>query len=320
MSTDSLNTPAPRPRLSLGPILYHWPREQVLDFYAEMLETPVDVIYLGETICSKRRLLRPEDYWEIAERVAAAGKEPVISTLALIESDGELKTLSRICADERFLIEVNDLAGLDYLDGRAFATGHSINLYNHRTLAFLAQRGLKRWVLPVELGRETATALIQSSPSGVECELFAYGRLPLAYSARCFTAYNRNLGKDDCQFCCGDYPDGLLVSTQEDVPFLVLNGIQTQSATSHNLLPALPEIAALGVGLLRISPQSTRTADIVRVFADALTGDLDPREGTAKLGEWCPSGLSDGYWTGQAGIASTMSGRSDAPRRTASHG
>ncbi len=98
MTMDSMQSQSPRPRLSLGPILYHWPREQVLDFYAEMLETPVDVIYLGETICSKRRLLRPEDYWELAERVAAAGKQAVISTLALIESDGELKTLKRICA------------------------------------------------------------------------------------------------------------------------------------------------------------------------------------------------------------------------------
>ncbi len=299
MPTTSHSTP----RLTLGPILYHWSREQVFDFYAEMLETPVAVIYLGETICSKRRLLRPEDYWELAERVAAAGKEPVISTLALIEADSELKTLQRICADERFLIEANDLAGLDFLEGRPFVTGHSINLYNQRTLAFLAARGLKRWVLPVELGRETAAALIQTRPDGVECELFAYGRLPLAYSARCFTAYNRNLSKDDCQFCCGDYPDGLLISTQEAMPFLALNGIQTQSATTHNLLSVLPEVTQMGVELLRISPQSTHTADIVRVFADTLAGKLAAADGTAQLRAWCPSVLSDGYWTGKAGIA-----------------
>jgi len=299
MSTSA----SPTPRLTLGPILYHWSREQVFDFYAEMLETPVAVIYLGETICSKRRLLRPEDYWELAERVAAAGKEPVISTLALIEADSELKTLQRICADERFLIEANDLAGLDFLEGRPFVTGHSINLYNQRTLAFLAARGLKRWVLPVELGRETAAALIQTRPDGVECELFAYGRLPLAYSARCFTAYNRNLSKDDCQFCCGDYPDGLLISTQEAMPFLALNGIQTQSATTHNLLSVLPEVTQMGVELLRISPQSTHTADIVRVFADTLAGKLTAADGTAQLRAWCPNTLSDGYWTGKAGIA-----------------
>ncbi|MFD2113472.1 ubiquinone anaerobic biosynthesis protein UbiV [Thiorhodococcus fuscus] len=297
----SLSNSTHRPRLSLGPILYLWSREQVMDFYAEMIESPVDVIYLGETICSKRRQLRPEDYWELAERVVAAGKEAVISTLALIESDGELKTLKRICADERFSIEANDLGALDFLEGRPFIAGHSINLYNHRTLAFLAERGLKRWVLPVELGRETATDLLRLRPAGVECELFAFGRLPLAYSARCFTAYNRDLGKDDCQFCCGDYPDGLTISTQDGLQFLTLNGIQTQSANTHNLLPALDEVSELGVDLLRISPQSAHTADVVRVFADTLSGQLDTAEGMTKLHDWAPSGLCDGYWTGDAG-------------------
>ncbi|QIK38124.1 U32 family peptidase [Caldichromatium japonicum] len=296
-----------RPRLSLGPILYLWPRERVFDFYAEMIETPVEVIYLGETICSKRRQLKPEDYWEIAEQITAAGKEAVISTLALIESEGELKTLKRICADQRFLIEAGDLAALGFLEGRPFVAGHSINLYNHRTLDFLAKLGLKRWVMPVELGRSTVADLLKYRPPGVECELFAFGRLPLAYSARCFTAYNRGLGKDNCNFCCGDYPDGLLVTTQEGQAFLNLNGIQTQSATVHSLLPALTEIRDLGVDLLRISPQSQHTADVVHVFADCLNGKLDPREGTVRLRQWAPLGLCDGYWTGQAGYRLGMS-------------
>lgn len=298
---DSQHTTGPR--LSLGSLLYYWPREQVMDFYAEMIESPVDVIYLGETICSKRRQLRPEDYWELAERVSAAGKQAVISTLALIESEGELKTLARLCAERRFWVEANDLGALDHLEGHDFVTGHSINLYNQRTLAFLAQRGLRRWVLPVELGRETARELISTRPEGVECELFAFGRLPLAYSARCFTAYNRGLGKDDCQFCCIDYPDGLTITTQEDNAFLTLNGVQTQSANTHNLLPALDEVRALGVDLLRISPQSEHTAEIIGVFDACLRGELSTEEGTAKLAEWAPSGLCDGYWTGAAGYA-----------------
>jgi O2-independent ubiquinone biosynthesis protein UbiV len=310
MTTDSMNTESPNLRLSLGPLLYHWPREQVLDFYAEMLETPVDVVYLGETICSKRRLLRPEDYWELAERVAAAGKQPVISTLALIESDGELKTLKRICSDDRFLVEANDLGALEFLEGRPFVAGPSINLYNQRTLAFLTSRGLKRWVLPVELGRDTATDLLASRAEGVECELFAFGRLPLAYSARCFTAYNRNLPKDDCQFCCIDYPDGLLVATQDGEPFLALNGIQTQSAGTHNLLPALAEVKRLGVDLLRISPQSRNTAGVIEVFSACLVGDMDLATGLSRLRDWTPEGLCDGYWTGQAGIATSPAGRS----------
>jgi len=292
-----------KPRLSLGPLLYYWPREQVLDLYAEVLEGPVDVVYLGETVCSKRRQMRPEDWWELAGRVAAAGKEPVISTLALIEADSELKQLERLCADRRFLVEANDLGALEYLEGRPFVAGPSINLYNQRTLGLLAGLGLSRWVLPVELGRETLADLIRLRPPGVECELFAFGRLPLAYSARCFTAYNQGLGKDDCGFRCIDYPDGLMVSTQEGRPFLTLNGIQTQSAATHDLLPRLGELRASGVDLLRISPQSRRTAGVIETFAACLRGDLDLQEGQARLRAWAPAGLVDGYWSGRAGIA-----------------
>jgi O2-independent ubiquinone biosynthesis protein UbiV len=299
MSTVSNRSPA----LTLGPILYYWPREQVLDFYAEMLEMPVKTVYLGETICSKRRLLRPEDWWELAERVAESGREPVISTLALIESDGELKVLSRLCAERRFLVEANDLGALDFLEGHPFAAGPSINLYNHETLAFLAARGLKRWTMPVELGRDTAIDLIRTRPDGVQCEVFAYGRLPLAYSARCFTAYNHGRGKDDCEFRCIDYPDGLTVATQEGSPFLAINGIQTQSAATHNLLPSLDELSRLGVDLLRISPQSKGTAEVVEIFDACLDGRIEVAEGVARLRGLAPSGLADGYWTGQPGLA-----------------
>jgi collagenase-like PrtC family protease len=305
MTTESTIRPSARPRLSLGPILYHWPRERILDFYAEIIEGPIDVIYLGETVCSKRRLLRPEDYWELAERVTAAGKEVVISTLALIESDGELKTLRRICADDRFLIEANDLGALDFLAGRPFVAGPSINLYNQRTLQFLTDLGLTRWVLPVELGRSTLADLLAARAPGVECEVFAFGRLPLAYSARCFTAYNRDLPKDDCQFCCLEYPDGLVVTTQEGAPFLALNGIQTQSAGTHNLLPMLSEVTELGVDLLRISPQSQHTAEVIGLFSACLNGAMETETAQSRLREWNPQGLCDGYWTGHAGIANS---------------
>jgi collagenase-like PrtC family protease len=249
--------------------------------------------------------MRPEDWWDLAERVAASGREPVISTLALIESEGELKTLERQCADQRFLIEANDLAALDFLEGRPFVAGTSINLYNQRTLAFLAARGLERWVLPVELGRETATDLIRTRPAGVECEVFAFGRLPLAYSARCFTAFNNGQGKDQCELRCGEHPDGLLISTQEHQAFLALNGIQTQSAATHDLLPVLSELGPLGVDLVRISPQSQHTATVVRTFAACLTGDLATAEGQATLRGLVPTGLVDGYWSGAAGISSS---------------
>jgi len=57
-----------RPKLSLGPVLYYWPRETLLEFYARIAASPVDIVYLGETVCSKRRVLNYSEWLELAER------------------------------------------------------------------------------------------------------------------------------------------------------------------------------------------------------------------------------------------------------------
>ena len=44
-------------------------------------------------------------------------------------------------------------------------------------------------------------------------------------------------------FSCLDHPDGLLMRTRESEDFLVLNGIQTQSARVHNLIAELRRLA-----------------------------------------------------------------------------
>ena len=83
-------------KLALGPLLYYWPHQSVLDFYADMVEAPVDSVYLGETVCSRRHELRLEDWLEVGKVLAAAGKEVVMSTQGLIESESDLKVLRRI--------------------------------------------------------------------------------------------------------------------------------------------------------------------------------------------------------------------------------
>ena len=44
-------------KLSLGPVLFFWDRDTLMQFYADMAEQPLDIIYMGETVCSKRRSL-----------------------------------------------------------------------------------------------------------------------------------------------------------------------------------------------------------------------------------------------------------------------
>jgi collagenase-like PrtC family protease len=293
------------PKLSLGTVPYYWPRNILFDFYQDIAGTPVDIVCLGETVCSKRRALSSEDWLKLAERLASAGKQVVLSSLALIEAGSELGSLRKLCENGRFMVEANDIAAVHLSTGRApFVTGPSINVYNSRTLRVLADLGLKRWVMPLELSRDTLKDLQSQRPEGVETEVFAYGRMPLAFSARCFTARAHNLPKDDCRFSCLDYPDGLLLSTQENEPFLNLNGIQTQSARTLNLIGKLDEFRQLGIDVLRISPQSRHTAKIIELFHRRLNADLPVADAQAELEKLMPTGPCDGYWYGNPGMES----------------
>ena len=294
-------------RLALEPIPYYWPRATVLDFYRAVAVSAVDVVYLGETVCSRRHELRFPDWLELADGLAAAGKEVVLSTQALIESESDLKALRRIAGNGRFRVEANDMGAVRLLEGKApIVAGSHLNVYNPQTLAFLGALGARRWVAPVEMPHAALAGMMQARPEGVETEVFVYGRLPLALSARCFTARRFNLQKDDCQFRCLDHPEGLPVRTLEGQPFLVLNGIQTRSARICNLVRELPEIARLGVDLVRISPQTKHITEIAALFKRVL---LDPGEVATVAGQLdglAAEGTCNGYWHGASGIEQVL--------------
>jgi collagenase-like PrtC family protease len=293
-----------RIRLSLGPVQYHWSKEKMLDFYRTIESAPVDIVYLGETVCSKRRSFRHRDWIEIAERLQTAGKEVVLSTLALLEADSELGYVRKLCNNGRFTVEANDMSAVQMLAGKTnFVGGASLNIYNPRTLNKLIGLGMTRWVMPVELSKNVLAGFQKEKPADIESEVFGWGRLPLAYSARCYTARAHNLSKDDCANCCIEYPDGLMLSTREDENFLVINGIQTQSARVHSLVHELDD-PATGPDILRICPQSEDMERVIQLFDQARSGSLKVADAACKLDCLSPAGLCDGYWHSKPGMAS----------------
>lgn len=294
----------PVPALSLGPVLYYWPAERLLDFYARVRDWPVEIVYLGEVVCAKRRALDLDGWLEVAGMLREAGKEVVLSTMTLLEAASELGQLRRICANGDYPVEANDIAAVYQLGrrGAGFVTGPSINIYNSRTLDKLVSLGLTRWTLPVELGAAALAEIGPGASQPVATEVFAWGRLPLAWSARCFTARAVQRAKDDCGFACLEDPDGRLLTTRDEVPFLTLNGIQTQSALTQNLAPAMPEIRALGVDVMRLSPQSEGMEQVVAAFDRVRRAAVPGQTDLDALASLAPVGCCDGFWHGEPGF------------------
>lgn len=291
-----------RSELTLGPVLYNWAPERWRDFYFEIAdEADVDNVCIGETVCQKRAPFFEPHIADVVERLEAGGKRVIHSALTLIMSAQDQALARSLTDEEGFFVEANDISQVSNLKGRDFAVGPFINCYNEGTLAWLTQVGATRVCLPAELSMEAIGAL--AAASTIDVEVQAFGRTPLAISARCYHARSRGLQKSGCEFVCGEDDDGMVVETLDHKPFLTVNGTQTQSYTCLNLSHELTDLQRLGVSAFRLHPQAINMVAVASIFRDTLDAKLSPDDATVLLeGHWTESPFSNGFVKGVEGV------------------
>ena len=286
-------------KLTLGPILFHWDADRKRDFYARIAdEAPIDTVYLGEVVCSKRSPFFDTHYPEVIERLERAGKEVVLSTLAEVVLPRERMATTALCGQTDYPVEINSAAGLATVTGKPHRIGPLMNVYNEQTMAYLALKGATHFTLPPELPRSAAAVLARAADEiGVSIEAQVFGRASLALSARCYHARAHHRTKDECQFVCQEDPDGMALRTLNGADMLAINGIQTLSHSYLNLIAELAEMRRLGITHYRLMPHSIDMVALATIFADQLAGCTDAAEAMdqiAGLGIAAP--FSNGFW------------------------
>ncbi|MBU2243984.1 MAG: U32 family peptidase, partial [Alphaproteobacteria bacterium] len=291
-------------KLTLGPIAYHWSAEVRSDFYARIAdEAPVDEVYLGEVICSKRAPFHEAELPATIERLERAGKRVILSTLAEVMLKRERKATEDLAGIDAPEIEINNAAGFFARGRRPHRIGPFMNAYNEATIGWMAAQGATHVCLPSEMPAPAiAVAARAASDLGLGVEVQVFGRVSLAVSARCYHARAHGRTKDNCQFVCEEDPDGMPLRSRDDQPILRVNGIQTQSESYLDLLPETPQLVADRVTHLRLMPQRVDMVAVAQVFRDAVDGRLSMGEADARLAALSGDArLSNGFYHGAAG-------------------
>ncbi len=279
-------TKTAKAQLTLGPLLYHWDADKRRDFYFKIAdEAPVDCVYFGEVICSKREPFFEEIFSQVADRLRSAGKQVIISTLGLVTSAREMDGI-RKHAGEDAVLEANDVACLQALHGKPHVIGPLINVFNEGAREFVLRNGAFRIVLPVEA---PATSIKVLADTPAEVEVMAFGRQTLSIAMRCYHARSHGLTKDSCQFVCGLDPNGLSVTTVTGDDLLTISGTSTQSHGYSVLLNELDAMSKWGVTHFRISPQNMDMVAVTSIYRDVLDAKSSPDEAKGRL-----RGISDG--------------------------
>lgn len=303
--------------LTLGPVLFEWGRDALLRFYEEVAEMPVDRVYLGEVVCVKKNGLGLKDLEEVGRALEAAGKKVAVSTLAVVSNDEELG-FTRDLLSLPFTIEANDVSVFEMAEEitkavaggqeKTLFAGPHIKTYNPDSVEFLRSIGIKRITFPVELSGKSVRHNIEATGmEGMEAEVFAHGKVPLAFSWRCYTERAYGLTKDECRRHCAEYPEGMELKSLngekgkkgEDV--FAVNGTSVLSARPVSLIEQTEELQEMGVTALRISPGVKHTALVSELFKKRIDRSIGAEEAMDKLRATTGLEYVNGFYHGRAG-------------------
>jgi len=266
-------------KLALGPLLYYWKPERIRAFYRAAAGWPVETVYLGETICGLRRKLVLQDWLDIADSLVAMGKEVVLSVPTLRDEETSPRELEEAVRNGRFSVEANDMATVRLANeaGVPYVIGSQLDTSDPSSLDLLVRLGAVRWLIPAGIVGEALPERLAHLPGDLQTEVFGYGRMPLAFSSRCYAAHARGLSRTNCRLACADYPEGLMLRAHDGAPWLVANGPQTQSACVCNLLESLGRFVRAGIDVVRLSPQHEDMGAVAEAFAGVIAGRLSPK-------------------------------------------
>lgn len=300
---------SPDLHLILGPLLYLWDGEAWRDFYFRIAdEAPVDTVVVGEVTCSKRAHFILPYLDEVIHRLQRAGKTVRMASLALVTLAREEQMIGDL-AELALTVEINDLSALAALKGKPCTVGPFVNVYNSATAEVFGARGVTSICLPPELPLSSIRE-IAFGARGIDFEVFAFGRVPLAMSARCAHARVKGNVKDNCQFVCGEEPDGLPVKTLDDQDFLIINGVQTMSHTCQTLVDDIPSLRDVGIKGLRLSPQHCDMVAVAELYRQVIDGTMGPGVAIQRLAEIYPRApVSNGFIHGIPGAEFINVGR-----------
>lgn len=286
--------------LTLGPVLFDWPKDEFFRFYEQAAAMDVDRVYIGEVVCSRKLGFAQSDLRAIISLLEGAGKKVTLSSLAVISNEDELEFTRRLL-DYGCSIEANDMAVFNMADpkSREVFAGPHITAYNAPTIEFLKSIGVNRVTFPVEMSKGSFEYCLRQT--GVFGEVFAHGKVPLAFSWRCYTSRAFGLSKTNCKHDCLRYPDGMDLKTVDGKDIFSVNGTSVLSADTYTLIEFVDSLREAGAGALRISPQHSGTGRVVEVFRARMNGTMDSSEALAELKAVTAGGFSNGWYLGGAG-------------------